>query len=246
MAKKKNKRHGEKTSRFNKQVYQEGYGINNFVLSNAQKSAQNVIRSNVLSFIEGPAGTGKSLSILHYFVKQYLEDNTKNIVVIKTPVESSGRDRIGFLPDDLSAKLEPHFSATKKTLSDLLTEGKVNCDIDKRIHFMCPNFILGSTLDNALILIEEAQQLEPMIMKLLLERIGQNSICVVTGDPKQLYTYDKNRNGLSDAVSRFFDVDGKTVKNKYDNVGYFAFKPHDVQRSDIVKTVVEAYYADEK
>ena len=234
-------KHGPVTSQFNRKRYQEGFGINHFKLSEAQKEAQNVIRSNTLSFIEGPAGTGKSLSILHQYVQDYLNDQTMNIVVIKTPVESSGKDRIGFLPDSLESKLEPHFAATKKTLSDLLSAGKVEADLGHRIHFKCPNFILGSTLDNSLILIEEAQQLEPMIMKLLLERIGRNSRCVVTGDREQLYTHDKARNGLTDAISRFFTTDSGILVPKYDMVGHYAYDIEDVQRSDIVKTVLRAY-----
>lgn len=236
--------HGQKTADFNRKQYQDSYGINQFKLSEAQKKAQNVIRENTLSFVEGVAGSGKSLGILHQFVKEYLEDSTKKIVVIKTPVESSGKDRIGFLPDDLQSKLAPHFAATKKTLSDLLSVGKVEADMGHRIDFLCPNFILGSTLDNSLILIEEAQQLEPMIMKLLLERIGKNSVCVVTGDPEQLYTGDKkfnDRNGMSDAISRFFTTENGVMVPKYSDVGYFKFDIEDVQRSEIVKTVLRAY-----
>lgn len=233
--------HGTKTHNFNVKQYQEGYGINKFELSPAQKLAQNVIRENTLSFVEGVSGAGKSLSILHEFVKEYLEDPTKNIVVIKTPVESSGKDRIGFLPNDLASKLEPHFAATKKTLSDLLSIGKVECDLGHRIQFLCPNFLLGSTLDNSLILVEEAQQLEPMIMKLLLERIGKGSRCVVTGDPEQLYTADRSRNGLTDAMSRFFTTENGKLVPKYSDVGHFKFEIEDVQRSEIVKTVLRAY-----
>lgn len=235
-------RHGPKTTEYNRKQYQEGYGINKFKLSDAQRTAQSVIKTNTLSFIEGPAGTGKSLSILHQFVQEYLNDNTLSIVVIKTPVESSGKDRIGFLPDSLDSKLEPHFAATKKTLNDLLSIGKVESDMGHRIQFKCPNFILGSTLDNSLILIEEAQQLEPMIMKLLLERIGRNSRCVVTGDKEQLYTHDRSRNGLTDAISRFFSVDEESqLVPKYENIGHFQYQIEDVQRSDIVKTVLRAY-----
>lgn len=233
--------HGAKTSEFNRKQYQDSYGINQFKLSDSQKTAQNVIRSNTLSFIQGPAGTGKSLGILHEFVKEYLDDTTKNIVVIKTPVESSGKDRIGFLPDSLDSKLEPHFAATKKTLSDLLNPGKVESDMGHRIKFMCPNFILGSTLDNSLILIEEAQQLEPMIMKLLLERIGSNSKCVVTGDPHQLYTKDRDRNGLTDAIGKFFETENGLLVPRYENIGFYEFSVDSVMRSDIVKTVIRAY-----
>lgn len=233
--------HGAKTTEFNRKQYQDSYGINQFQLSPQQKTAQNVIRTNTLSFIQGPAGTGKSLSILHEFVKEYLEDTTKQIIVIKTPVESSGKDRIGFLPDSLDSKLEPHFAATKKTLCDLLSVGKVDADMGHRIRFMCPNFILGSTLDNSLILIEEAQQLEPMIMKLLLERIGRNSRCVVTGDPQQLYTKDRDRNGLTDAVSKFFETENGKLVPRYGEIGFYEFDVDAVMRSDICKTVIRAY-----
>lgn len=221
--------------------YGDTYGINNIKLSKAQWTAQMVIADNTLSFIEGPAGTGKSLGCLHLFVKEYLKDTTKHIVIIKTPVESSGKDRIGFLPDSLENKLEPHFAATKRTLIDLLNKGKVESDVGHRIHFMCPNFILGSTLDNSLILVDEAQQLEPMIMKLLLERIGKGSKMVVMGDPHQLYTKDKDRNGLTDAVERFTVMHDSERLGRYDSVGYFQFDTDDVIRSDIVKTVIRAY-----
>lgn len=235
------KEHGQKTTEFNRKQYQDSYGINQIKLSDSQKTAQNIIRANTLTFVEGPAGVGKSLGILHEFVKEYLDDSTKQIVIIKTPVESSGKDRIGFLPDNLESKLAPHFSATKKTLSDLLNPGKVETDMGHRIHFMCPNFILGSTLDNSLILIEEAQQLEPMIMKLLLERIGRNSKCVVTGDPHQLYTKDRDRNGLTDAIGKFFETENGKLVPKYAELGYYQFDVDSVMRSDIVKTVIRAY-----
>ena len=124
----------------------------------------------------------------------------------------------------------------------LLSKGKVECDLAKRIHFMVPNYALGETFDNALILIDEAQQLQPMILKLLLERLGKNSVCVVAGDRTQLYTTDKHRNGLTDAISRFFRADHKGLLiPRYEQVEHFKFEVEDVQRSDIVKTVIKAY-----
>ena len=220
--------------------------LNQFEVSTAQKVFQNVIRGNVLIFAEGPAGTGKSMAVLHYFVQQYLQDKTKKIVVIKTPVESAGKDKVGFLPSDLAAKIEPHFASTKKILSDIMGHDKVDCDIGNRIEFAIPNFILGATLDNSLIFIDEAQMMEPLILKLLLERIGKNSICVVAGDSTQIYSHDTNRNALKDSLPRFFEMeefDGKlhVRQPKYKDIGYFKFTVDDVQRSDIVKTVIRAY-----
>lgn len=237
-----------------KRTYKEKKGIveqqegrlANYELSSAQKQFQNVIRSNIITFAEGYAGVGKSLSTLHYFVRVYNQDPTKNIVVIKTPVESAGQDKIGYLPSDYNAKIEPHFESTKKLLGDLMGKGKMEADIGKRIHFSIPNFQLGNTLDNSLILIDEAQMLEPFILKLLLERIGQNSVCVVTGDSTQIYSNTKGRNALKDALPRFFHTSEYANKvvigdAKASDIGYFQFTVDDVKRADIVKTVIKAY-----
>ena len=98
---------------------------------------------------------------------------------------------------------------------------------------------MGSTFDNSLILIDEAQQLPANILKLLLERIGVNSKCVIAGDSTQLYTgTDSKRNALRDAIPRFFAVDNTP---KYDDVSLHKFSVSDVQRSEIVKTVITAY-----
>lgn len=219
----------------------EKLGYNDFHLTVKQKTVGELINRNDLVFIEGPAGSGKSLGVLYNFVRQYLSDNTKQIVVIRTPVEA-GDDRIGFLPDDLNAKIAPHFASSRKLLEQLLTTGKVACDLDHRIHFMVPNYVLGSTLDNSLIFIDEAQQLAPKILKLLLERIGKNSTCVVAGDASQLYVNDKKRNGLSDGMQRFFRTsDSGVVVPRYESVESFKFTVDDVQRSGIVKTIIKAY-----
>lgn len=216
-------------------------GFKQIKLTPKQQHVGKLIQQNDLIFVEGPAGSGKSLGVLYEFVKQYLVDSTKQIVIIRTPVETGG-DKIGFLPDDLASKLAPHFSSTKKLLSDLLTASKVDCDIGKRIQFLVPNYVLGSTLDNSLILIDEAQQIQPLILKLLLERIGKNSVCVVAGDRTQLYTTDKQRNGLSDGVRRFFREDQKGLLiPRYENIEHIRFEIADVQRSEIVKTVIKAY-----
>ena len=211
--------------------------LEEFTPIESQKELIEEVANNSLTFVEGPAGTGKSSSILYHFCHKYLLNNYMNIVIVRTPVEA-GDDRIGFLPSSKEEKLEPHFASSRKILEDFLGTEKVKCDTGKRIHFTIPNFILGATLDNSLIFIDEAQQLSPMIMKLLLERIGNNSVCVVAGDSSQLYATDKKRNGLKDAIGRFIDEEGIA---KYPDIGYHKLEAEDVLRSDIVKTVIEAY-----
>ena len=213
-------------------------GIGEFTLTSTQKELANKITENTLTFVDSPAGTGKTLTILHTFVKEYLKDTSKKIIVIRTPVEAGGLDKVGFLPSELHLKLEPHFASTKNILVQLLNKGKVETDIDNRIFFKVPNFELGNTWDNSLVLIDEAQALQPMIMKLLLERVGVNTKVVVAGDSSQLYaTEAAKRNGLKDALTRFL-VNGEP---KFDDVAFHKFGVQDVQRSEIVKTVITAY-----
>lgn len=224
--------------------YKDTYGYKEFTLSDSQKKCQEVIRNNILTFVEGPAGVGKSMSVFHYAVQEYLKEPSMRIIVIRTPVEA-GSDKIGFLPSDLKEKLEPHFSSTKILLEDLLNPDKVQADMNnqlKKIQFLIPNYAIGATWDNAIVCIDESQQIQPLIMKLLLERIGVNSKVIVMGDPSQVYSGNKDRHGMKDAMSKFFKVEnGKVGDAKYDDIGYFKFSPEDCMRSDIVKTVLKAY-----
>lgn len=216
----------------------DSYGLNQIKLTTAQQELSNKIQSNTLTFVDSVAGTGKSMTVLHTFVREYLNDSTKQMLIIRTPVEA-GLDKIGALPDDYKAKVEPHFASTRKLLEQLLSRGKVETDMDHRIKFLIPNFVLGATFDNSLVMIDEAQQLQPVILKLLLERIGLNSRVVVVGDSNQLYTgSDGKRNALKDALPRFFD---KEFNPKYPDVVFHKFNVDDVMRSDIVKTIIRAY-----
>lgn len=223
-----------------KSQWGEAYGINKITLTDSQTTLKNKILANDLVFCEGSAGTGKTLAVLFTFVKEYLADPSKQIIIIRTPVEA-GVDKIGALPDDKAAKIAPHFASTRKLLELLLTKGKVETDLSHRIHFEVPNYCLGATFDNSLILIDEVQQLNPLILKLLLERTGVNSKVVCLGDNTQLYVDAKGRNALLDAIPRFFYKEDGEVLPKYDNVEYHKFTVDDVQRSELVKTVIRAY-----
>lgn len=226
------------------------HGIKNVVLSTAQKECIDVIKNNVITFVVGVAGTGKTLSALHYAVTEYLKSRENNIIVIRTPVENN-TDKIGFLPASLAEKCEPHFVSAKDALDLLLNKEKVEADLknvrNQRIQFKIPNYALGVTFENATIIIDEAQVIQPLIMKLLLERIGKNSKLIVLGDHSQVYNKDTVRNGLKDAITKFFHYslaeNQSLIVNeaKYTDIGYFEFGIDDMQRSDIVKTVIKAY-----
>lgn len=219
--------------------WNENYGYSNFHLTDSQKELVNKIRENTLTYVDSVAGTGKSSAVLWYFAKEYISDPSKKIIVIRTPMEAGGMDKVGFLPNSLEEKVAIHFASSKKILEQMLNKGKVDTDLGHRIHFKIPNFVLGETLDNSLIFIDEGQALQPMIMKLLLERTGVNSTVVVAGCSSQLYGSEGNkRNGLKDALNRFFDKDMNPL---YPDVAFHKFEIEEIQRSEIVKTVIRAY-----
>lgn len=213
-----------------------------FTPTGNQQKMLNMIRENTLTFVEAPAGTGKTTVALYDYCLEYLRDPTKKIMIVRTPVEAASLDKIGFLPNGLEDKIEPHFESTRGILEEFLGKNKVECDLGKRILFKIPNYLLGATIDNTLILIDESQQLQPMILKLILERVGINSRVCVIGDASQLYSNEreaKQRNALSDALGRFLDKD---MNPCFPDVGYFTFNvDEDVKRSEIVKTVIKAY-----
>lgn len=211
----------------------------NFTPTKNQKQLINKIIANDLVFCEAVAGTGKTSASLFHFCREYKNDKTKKIVIFRTPVEA-GEDRIGFLPNGLDDKLEPHFASTRAILEGFLGKEKVESDIGKRIFFNIPNYVLGSTFDDTFICVDESQMMAPHTLKLILERVGVNSKVVVLGDSSQLYSRDKKRNALKDALGRFFEFDG-AHKAKYSGVEYHRFDVEDVQRSGLVKSVIKAY-----
>lgn len=211
--------------------------LNEFKPTEKQWEFIDKIEESVVTFVDSPAGVGKTAVTLWYFCKQYLKDPSFEIVITRTPAEV-GKDKVGFLPDGLSSKLEPHYASTRKLLEQFLGKEKVAADMGKRIHFSIPNYTLGATMDSKLWLIDEAQLLQPIIMKLLLERIGENTKVVVSGSSTQIYTADKDRNGMQDAMKRFFNSDGSS---KFDNFAKHKFTVQDVMRSEVVKSVLRAY-----
>lgn len=217
--------------------------LNAFHPTEAQWEYIDKIRNNKIIFCEAVAGTGKSSAALWAFCKEYIKDTSLRIMVLRTPVDL-GTDQIGFLVGSKTEKCSVHFESTRAILNEFLGKGRVEDDIAKgRIIFDIPNFQLGKTWDGFLVLIDEVQQMSPLIIKLLLERIGKDTTVVVAGANDQLYSTDKKRNGLKDAISRFFyEEDGRMVSRfKGEPIAYHSFSVDNVMRDDIVKTVLRAY-----
>ena len=220
----------------------ECHGLHTWTPTRWQREFLDVIDENKITFCDSVAGTGKTSTALYHACRAYLNDPSHQIVFVRTPAEMGG-DHIGFLPGeaDMSAKLGPHFESTKLLLEDFIGKQKFAADLGKRIHFTIPNFALGHTRTNCSYVIDESQLLQPLILKLLLERIGEGTKTIVLGSSGQIYADTKGRNGLRDALSRFFT---RNMTPKYDDIGFYKFPIEAVQRDSIVMSVISAYEGD--
>lgn len=215
--------------------FNDKFGIHDIELSDEQKELSWIVENSKLTITHGRGGTGKSFAILHNFVKKYLQDKSQTITVIRTHVEVG--DKIGHLPNGLDQKVEPSFTSSKEILETLLSKQKVECDLNKRIFFKIPNFLLGSTLHGC-VLIDEAQMIQPHVLKMLVERMGDDCTLVLCGDDSQVYTATGQRNGLK-VLTEFFN------RNPIDGVDYFKFSSKKNMRSDIVGKINQAFENDE-
>lgn len=236
------KTRADKTPKQSVRAVDEAIGMKTFHPSKWQKEALEVISNHKITFVDSSAGVGKTSVALFYACQQYLADVNKKIVFVRTPAEV-GKDRIGFLPGaattGMEDKLGPHFESTKALLVDFIGKGKMESDEGKRIFFTIPNFALGKTFSDTIYIIDESQLLEPLILKLLLERIGLGTQAIVLGSSGQMYADNGNgRNALRDAVTRFFDAD---KNKKYERIGYYKFPLEACMRDDVVIDVITAY-----
>lgn len=236
------KSRADKTPRQSSRADVECMGMKTFHPSKWQKECLDIIAEHKITFVDSSAGVGKTSVALFYACQQYLADVNKKIVFVRTPAEV-GKDRIGFLPGaattGMEDKLGPHFESTKALLVDFIGKGKMEADEGKRIFFTIPNFALGKTFTDTIYVIDESQLLEPLILKLLLERIGLGTQAIVLGSSGQMYADNGNgRNALRDAINRFFEAD---KSKKFERIGYYKFPLEACMRDDVVIDVITAY-----
>ena len=224
-----------KFSKTEKEYVAQG-SLNRFVPTQNQNQIVQSIYENTMSVVSGGAGTGKTSTVLHTFCKMYMSSKEHSIYVIRQPNEAGNLDKLGALPGELNEKCSPHFKAYEVILTEFLG-GKFKADFEKRIHFEPINYMLGRTLDNALIIVDEAQTVEPVLMKLMLERVGNNSKIVIVGDKSQIYSGGK-RGGLQHVIVQFFDENEKPL---IESAQYIRLTSEDVMRSEFCKAVVKRY-----
>ena len=189
------------------------------------------ITTNDLVFAVGPAGTGKTYTGVAMAVKALKNKEVKRIVLTRPAVEAG--ENLGFLPGDLKEKLDPYMQPLYDALRDMIPAEKLSTYIEKGTIQIAPMaFMRGRTLDNAFVILDEAQNTTHNQMKMFLTRMGKNTKFVITGDPGQIDLPRRVISGLKEVLLILADVKGIEI---------IYLDGRDVIRHQLVKKVIEAY-----
>jgi phosphate starvation-inducible PhoH-like protein len=194
------------------------------------------IRDHDLAFGVGPAGTGKTYLAVASAVDSLESEQVRRIVLVRPAVEAG--ERLGFLPGDLSQKVDPYLRPMYDALYDMIGAERVTQLIERNVIEIAPlAFMRGRSLNESFVILDEAQNTSVEQMKMFLTRIGFGSRAVVTGDVTQVDLPSGQKSGLKNAASVLQDVKG---------ISFTYFKPQDVVRHELVQRIVEAYEKHER
>ncbi|MDX1626871.1 MAG: PhoH family protein, partial [Wenzhouxiangellaceae bacterium] len=189
------------------------------------------IGTNDVNFGVGPAGTGKTFLAVACAVDALESERVQRIVLVRPAVEAG--ERLGFLPGDLAQKVDPYLRPLYDALYEMMGFERVARLIERNVIEVAPlAYMRGRTLNDAYVILDEAQNTTPEQMKMFLTRIGFGSRAVITGDLTQIDLPSKALSGLKQALGLLRDVEG---------VGQTFFDARDVVRHPIVRRIVEAY-----
>jgi phosphate starvation-inducible PhoH-like protein len=210
------------------------FGNNGLVIkakTENQRKMINAIVKNDMLFAIGPAGTGKTYTAVALAIKALKNKEVKRIILTRPAVEAG--ENLGFLPGDLKEKLDPYMQPLYDALTDMVPGDKLNQYIENRIIQIAPlAFMRGRTLDNAFVILDEAQNTTESQMKMFLTRMGSNAKFIVTGDVTQIDLPSRQPSGLVQAVRYLKKVEGISII-ELDNT--------DVIRHKLVKAIIESY-----
>ncbi|MDE6388874.1 MAG: PhoH family protein [Lachnospiraceae bacterium] len=196
-----------------------------------QKKYVDAIRDNMIVFGIGPAGTGKTYLAMAMAITAFKNNEVSRIILTRPAIEAG--EKLGFLPGDLQSKVDPYLRPLYDALYQIMGAESFNKNMEKGLIEVAPlAYMRGRTLDNAYIILDEAQNTTPAQMKMFLTRIGFGSKVVVTGDDSQKDLAPDARSGLDIAVK---------VLSKIDDIAFCMLTSKDVVRHPLVQKIVRAY-----
>jgi phosphate starvation-inducible PhoH-like protein len=196
-----------------------------------QKRYVDAIRASTVTFAIGPAGTGKTYLAIALAVSALSEREVGRIILTRPAVEAG--ERLGFLPGDVLAKVDPYMRPLFDALYDTMDADRLNAYIDRGTIEVAPlAFMRGRTLNDSFVILDEAQNTTPEQMQMFLTRLGFGSKMVVTGDVTQIDLPREQASGL---------IHVREILQQLDGVGFVEFGHEDVVRHKLVQRIVEAY-----
>ena len=196
-----------------------------------QKHYVDSIRDHTITFGIGPAGTGKTFLAVAMAAAALSARQVQRIILTRPAVEAG--ERLGFLPGDIQAKVDPYLRPLFDALYDMLDPDRVNSYFEKGVIEVAPlAFMRGRTLNDSFVILDEAQNTSPEQMKMFLTRLGFNSKMVVTGDITQIDLPHDQRSGL---------IVVRDILGGVEDVSFIHFGGEDVVRHKLVQRIVEAY-----
>jgi phosphate starvation-inducible PhoH-like protein len=196
-----------------------------------QKALVKSVAENDLVFALGPAGTGKTYVSVALAVRALKNKDVKRIIFTRPAVEAG--ENLGFLPGDLKEKIDPYLRPIYDALSDMIPSEKLRQYRESNIIEIAPlAYMRGRTLNDAFILLDEAQNTTPMQIKMFMTRMGPKSKAIITGDRSQIDLPKRQKSGLIDALEALHGVEG---------IGFVELDESDVVRHRLVKAIIKAY-----
>jgi phosphate starvation-inducible protein PhoH and related proteins len=200
-----------------------------------QLALVNEYKTNDLIIAEGPAGTGKTYTSIALAVRALKEREVKKIILARPAVEAG--ERLGFLPGDMKEKLDPYLQPLYDALHDMLPFKKLETWLEDGTIQIAPlAFMRGRTLENAFVILDEAQNATISQLKMFLTRMGVNSKFIMTGDSTQIDLPKRGESGLLQAMRILSGIEGVSV---------IKFDERDIVRNKLVKRIVRAYEDEE-
>lgn len=215
------------------------YGVNGKPITGRTPNQQRLVKTfqeNDLTFALGPAGTGKTYVAIALAVRALKNRQVKKIILSRPAVEAG--EKLGFLPGDMKEKIDPYLQPLYDALEEMIPPGKLQEYIDTNIIQIAPlAFMRGRTLNDAVVILDEAQNTTSAQIKMFLTRMGMNTKMIVTGDRTQIDLPPSQRSGLIEAMRILRDVPG---------IAFIEMNKKDIVRHKLVTRIVEAYERDAK